>query len=329
MVYYQPTQKESDMTTSVADALRTAMETASAKAREKANLSQVVGEWSADDNVHVDPPLQGKPTTPQETTVNLTQTEAQPTSNRKAHNRTVGQVTSNVSRTTFEFIRDNPGTPRLQVIHILQERGFKKGSVSSIIGQLLLQRVAYQDPATTGLTTNMREYMPLKGGTVRSALVRARQLDLARSDPKRAALHRKQMTFKQRAKKTSAEADAEKLRKQRERAASARDRLAEIRADIKAKKERKAARKQSVGVDIDKAHKQAKPAPRKTEKAVKVPEIVEKVEHATPPLTGPSWAKQALLASDLQHMTPDAIVDAMNIRQANAVYKLLAQVFGK
>lgn len=70
-------------------------------------------------------------------------------------------VSNNVSRETFNYVRDNPGMPRKQVIQNLVAKGFKETSVSSLINQLT---VANQITRGIGdvLVANVKEYIPIK-----------------------------------------------------------------------------------------------------------------------------------------------------------------------
>ena len=47
--------------------------------------------------------------------------------------------TNNVSRETFNYVRDNPNKTSVEVCTALEARGFRKGSVSSLLGQFVKQ----------------------------------------------------------------------------------------------------------------------------------------------------------------------------------------------
>lgn len=70
------------------------------------------------------------------------------------------QVSNNLNRAAFNEIRDNPGT-RKQVNDTLVSRGYKLGSVSAVIGQMLRQGVAQLDDEGV-LHVTVSEYVPLK-----------------------------------------------------------------------------------------------------------------------------------------------------------------------
>jgi hypothetical protein len=70
------------------------------------------------------------------------------------------RITNNVSRETFNYIRDNPGSTRLEIIEALGHKGFAKGSVSSLIAQM---RRSYMVHETNGLWyADVNEYAPIK-----------------------------------------------------------------------------------------------------------------------------------------------------------------------
>ena len=69
-------------------------------------------------------------------------------------------VTNNVSRTTFNYIRDNAGITRAEAIIALEHAGFNSNSVTSLIGQMLKNRLIRDENG--GLHANQKEYTPLK-----------------------------------------------------------------------------------------------------------------------------------------------------------------------
>ena len=122
-------------------------------ALEKA-LAQTATAWAADDEAHqqVQPqqiePQQIEPQ--QEKTVTTTTPNAVP----------------NASRTTFEFIRDNPGLTNAQVTARLAAQGFKEKTVSSLAYQMLRVRLVVADEAGR-LTAVVREYVPIQTSSQR------------------------------------------------------------------------------------------------------------------------------------------------------------------
>jgi hypothetical protein len=70
-------------------------------------------------------------------------------------------VTNNVTRATFNQVRDNIGTT-VHTVEALMQRGFKKSSVTSLITQMLRQSIIKKN-AQGLLYTDLKEYTPIKG----------------------------------------------------------------------------------------------------------------------------------------------------------------------
>jgi hypothetical protein len=68
--------------------------------------------------------------------------------------------TNNVSRETFNYIKDNPGLTRSQVGKGMEDKGFKKGSVISLATQFLRQNMVRT--TNGGLFVMQDNYTPLK-----------------------------------------------------------------------------------------------------------------------------------------------------------------------
>ena len=69
-------------------------------------------------------------------------------------------VTNNVTRITFDYVRDNPGKTRKEIALALGTQGFKTGSVSSLLGQMIKQGTMRESAHLLYVTTN--EYTPIK-----------------------------------------------------------------------------------------------------------------------------------------------------------------------
>jgi hypothetical protein len=80
------------------------------------------------------------------------------------------QPTNNVTRTTFNIIRDNPGITKKQAVQKLSEANFNPASTSSLIAQMIKQRLVRDESGE--LYANFSEYTPLKS---RSNLNRKQQ----------------------------------------------------------------------------------------------------------------------------------------------------------
>jgi hypothetical protein len=69
-------------------------------------------------------------------------------------------VTNNVSRVTFDYIKNNPGSTRKEIITALEHAGFGGGSVSSLIAQMRRNKMIHE---TNGLHyADIDEYRPIK-----------------------------------------------------------------------------------------------------------------------------------------------------------------------
>jgi len=118
----------------------------------KAALSRTLQEWDADGE-HV----------PQPSTINTTINNSLFAPSQKTQGipmTKVFNITNNVSRTTFNYIRDNPGSTRKEIITALEHQGYGGGSVSSLIAQLRRNKLVHE---TNGLHyADVDEYTPLK-----------------------------------------------------------------------------------------------------------------------------------------------------------------------
>jgi len=77
---------------------------------------------------------------------------------------TVFTTTTNTSRATFELVRDNPYKSKGEYIKLLEQKGFKKSSTSSLLAQMIRQgHISVDDMGL--LHTNFNEYRPLKSTT--------------------------------------------------------------------------------------------------------------------------------------------------------------------
>jgi hypothetical protein len=77
-------------------------------------------------------------------------------------------VTNNVTRITFNYVRDNPGKTRTEVAKALEKQGYKPGSVSSLLGQMIKQGLIRESAHLLYAMAN--EYAPLKGSKAVKAL---------------------------------------------------------------------------------------------------------------------------------------------------------------
>lgn len=76
------------------------------------------------------------------------------------------KITNNVSRVTFNYVRDNPGSTRMEIITALGHQGFGKGSVSSLLAQMRKSKMIHD---TNGLWyADVKEYAPIKNPNYKS-----------------------------------------------------------------------------------------------------------------------------------------------------------------
>jgi hypothetical protein len=69
-------------------------------------------------------------------------------------------ITNNVTRSTFNYVRDNPGCTRKSAIEALDAQGFKQASTTSLLSVMVRQRLFREAPDGT-LYANVAEYTPL------------------------------------------------------------------------------------------------------------------------------------------------------------------------
>jgi hypothetical protein len=124
-------------------------------ALEKA-LAKTANAWAEDDLAHQQIKQQDKPmTTSISATSSVPINTLSPTPPVRTYER------NNVSRITFEYIRDNPGLTVDQVTSALVEQGFKENSVSSLCYQMMRVRLVVAD-ANGKLTSVVQQYAPIQ-----------------------------------------------------------------------------------------------------------------------------------------------------------------------
>lgn len=72
------------------------------------------------------------------------------------------KTTNNVTRATFNAVRDTPGCTRKAILFGLGIQGYKLASTTSILSQMIKQRLVREEDDGT-LYANFKEYVPLKG----------------------------------------------------------------------------------------------------------------------------------------------------------------------
>ena len=71
------------------------------------------------------------------------------------------KTTNNVTRSTFDAVRDNPGCTRKVILAMLETRGYKLASTTSILSQMVKQRLLREEDDGK-LYANFKEYVPLR-----------------------------------------------------------------------------------------------------------------------------------------------------------------------
>lgn len=114
----------------------------------KQALTKTLTEWDDDEGTNVPVPSSKQP-------VSLSSVPTQGIPMKKAFN-----VTNNVSRVTFNYIKANPGSTRKEIITALEHQNFRPDSVSSLIAQMRRNKMIHETNNLYYADTD--EYRPLK-----------------------------------------------------------------------------------------------------------------------------------------------------------------------
>jgi hypothetical protein len=115
----------------------------------KSALSRTLQEWDDDGE-----------TSPQPSTINTTITNSVSAPSQAPTMTNLFNVTNNVSRSTFNYIKDNPGSTRQEIIIALEHTGFTKASVAALISQMNKAKMIHK---TNDLWyVDVPEYIPIK-----------------------------------------------------------------------------------------------------------------------------------------------------------------------
>lgn len=87
------------------------------------------------------------------------ETTQQPPKDTPMFTKTIG-----VSEASFNIIRDQPGLPKKEYIQMLERKGFKKASTSSLLSQMVKQGHVWVDSSGL-LRPNKTEYTPIKAAS--------------------------------------------------------------------------------------------------------------------------------------------------------------------
>lgn len=116
----------------------------------KSALTKTLQHWDDDDEGTVVP----VPSSKQPVSLSSVPTQGIPMTKK-----TFG-VTNNVSRVTFDYIKNNPGSTRKEIIKALEHQGYAQTSTSSLIAQMRRNQMVHD---TNGLYyADIDEYRPLK-----------------------------------------------------------------------------------------------------------------------------------------------------------------------
>jgi hypothetical protein len=96
------------------------------------------------------------------------QGDAKATPNLTAKGQKGFKPTNNVSRATFNYVRDNPGCTRVQATDALSAMGYKLASTASLLSALTRQR-QLRTLADGTMHANLTEYAPLKMSSSKKA----------------------------------------------------------------------------------------------------------------------------------------------------------------
>ena len=150
----------------------------------KTALINAIGKW--DD----EPALNKDKAMPQNTHNTTLITMDTPTTPSTAHTTKPQffKTTTNITRATFEFVRDNPGKMYREVENAMRAKGMNARSVSSLLSQMVQQGLIVKrgghGAGTYYATTN--EYSPIKALATRKKL-EAKRIAAEKRDAKKAA----------------------------------------------------------------------------------------------------------------------------------------------
>ena len=86
-------------------------------------------------------------------------------------------ITNNISRVTFDYIKNNPGSTRKEIIEALGHQGFAGGSTSSLIAQMRRNNMIHE--TNNAYYADIPEYRPIK------SLKAMKKLEQTPAPPKR------------------------------------------------------------------------------------------------------------------------------------------------
>jgi hypothetical protein len=116
----------------------------------KVALSRTLREWDDDGEISPQP----------SPTINTTINNSVPTPSQETPMKKPFGITNNISRVTFDYIKNNPGSTRKEIIEALEHQGFNSGSTSSLVAQLRRNGMIHDKDNL--YYADAAEYRPLK-----------------------------------------------------------------------------------------------------------------------------------------------------------------------
>jgi hypothetical protein len=112
-------------------------------------LTRTLQEWDDDGEI-----------SPQTTTINTTVNNSVSTPSQETPMKKMFGITNNISRVTFDYIKNNPGSTRKEIIQALEHQGFAGGSTSSLIAQMRRNQMVHE--TNNAYYADIPEYRPIK-----------------------------------------------------------------------------------------------------------------------------------------------------------------------
>ena len=132
----------------------------------KQALSRTLQEWDDDGEISPQPP-----------TINTTINNSVPTPSQEIPMKKMFGITNNISRVTFDYIKNNPGSTRKEIIEALEHQGFSGGSTSSLVAQMRRNNMVHE--TNNAYYADIPEYRPIK------SLKAMKKLEQVPAPPKR------------------------------------------------------------------------------------------------------------------------------------------------
>ena len=133
----------------------------------KTALSRTLQEWD-DDGEIVSPPSP---------TINTTINNSVPQPSQGTPVKKAFGITNNISRVTFDYVKNNPGSTRKEIIDALEHQDFRPDSVSSLIAQMRRNKMIHE--TNSAYYADIPEYRPIK------SLKAMKKLEQVPAPPKR------------------------------------------------------------------------------------------------------------------------------------------------